>query len=768
MMEAAREGHEEMVALLLFHDADINAITEETQETALTLACCGGCYEVAKFLLEAGADANLGAASTPLMEAAQEGHLELVQLLVKAGALVNKFTTTTTSIINNSSGNNPANNTNSTTLTSCESALTLSCENGHTDVVDFLIKSGGAEFDRADPEKGYTPLMKACRTGQVCTVTYLLANYADKIDINRSTLRNEHNALSLACQNGHLQIAELLLQHGANPLQPLKDNSNCLIEASKGGHIKIVELLIDWNYTLNISNSSRAAKQQPLIDLNNQQELTPKMCCHHNPDAANFFDDTSKSANLKNKSINKSNLSKKPKQEVRALMQQEAEPDIIKQIKKSVSRLDATSDIGLESLVNVLHNFAFGDAQSMEQCPVKPGGNDVNYTSAVKSTLKKLKSVSSHHHCTSLNCHLLDMNADFRELLRENTHEEAAHNDENVTCSCEQQQFNFDNFCSNLNSQPGSSHSSLLHLSLSIGKGKHNESVESSNRCIEFESKLKQELMCDEAKYFDEEDEDEQIKRKENLLHELVKIEKQLELQKKTAAFGSPATTTTSNNSSNYDHISMINKYLIKKCQFDLNRLYKSKLKQLQQRPAADEPPTLDKANKLAPQKTKTSFSNVTSAGAAAAVSKNAKKRFISSSSSSSSSSSFSSSKNSFSAVNHGLSPPSAKPYQNLDFKQLIAAQQDETQQAANQSMQTQSISNSLVEFKMFSNTNQEAVVANKSSPLQPIQTLIGGGGMGRPEMPTLPVSLSDIQTTLYFKPSAATTQATNPVVSFL
>ena len=39
LMEAAREGHEEMVALLLSQGADTNAQTEETQETALTLAC---------------------------------------------------------------------------------------------------------------------------------------------------------------------------------------------------------------------------------------------------------------------------------------------------------------------------------------------------------------------------------------------------------------------------------------------------------------------------------------------------------------------------------------------------------------------------------------------------------------------------------------------------------------------------------------------------------------------------------------------------------
>lgn len=68
--------------------ADINAQTEETQETALTLACCGGFLDVADFLIKAGADIELGC-STPLMEAAQEGHLELVKYLLKVGKYCN-------------------------------------------------------------------------------------------------------------------------------------------------------------------------------------------------------------------------------------------------------------------------------------------------------------------------------------------------------------------------------------------------------------------------------------------------------------------------------------------------------------------------------------------------------------------------------------------------------------------------------------------------------------------------------------------------------
>ncbi|XP_078223213.1 ankyrin repeat domain-containing protein 17 isoform X11 [Callithrix jacchus] len=239
LMEAAREGHEEMVALLLGQGANINAQTEETQETALTLACCGGFLEVADFLIKAGADIELGC-STPLMEAAQEGHLELVKYLLAAGA-----------------------NVHATTATG-DTALTYACENGHTDVADVLLQAG-ADLEH-ESEGGRTPLMKAARAGHVCTVQFLISKGAN---VNRTTANNDHTVLSLACAGGHLAVVELLLAHGADPTHRLKDGSTMLIEAAKGGHTSVVCYLLDYpNNLLSAPPPDVAQLTPPSHDLN--------------------------------------------------------------------------------------------------------------------------------------------------------------------------------------------------------------------------------------------------------------------------------------------------------------------------------------------------------------------------------------------------------------------------------------------------------------------------------------------------------------------
>ncbi|CAL1532640.1 unnamed protein product [Lymnaea stagnalis] len=245
LMEAAREGHEDMVALLLSQGADINAQTEETQETALTLACCGGFLEVADFLLRSGALIELGC-STPLMEAAQEGHLELVSFLLHSGANVEAQTGTG------------------------DTALTYACENGHTDVAEALLECG-AKLEH-ESEGGRTPLMKAARAGHLCTVQFLISKGAD---VNRATTSNDHTVLSLACAGGHLAVVELLLQHNADANHKLKDGSTMVIEAAKGGHTQVVKLLLEWPNRSPVSLAAEQLAQLSVADTPLEEPRVP-------------------------------------------------------------------------------------------------------------------------------------------------------------------------------------------------------------------------------------------------------------------------------------------------------------------------------------------------------------------------------------------------------------------------------------------------------------------------------------------------------------
>ena len=103
---AAQAGNEDIVALLLKYGAAVNAVSD-SGNTALAYACGSGhsvlhCYnlKVIKLLLERGADPNIPAHDErfPLDLAAQAGHADIVELLLKNGAKVNAISGSNTAL----------------------------------------------------------------------------------------------------------------------------------------------------------------------------------------------------------------------------------------------------------------------------------------------------------------------------------------------------------------------------------------------------------------------------------------------------------------------------------------------------------------------------------------------------------------------------------------------------------------------------------------------------------------------------------------------
>ena len=91
-MQAAINGHLNSVLLLLQHGARVD-IKNGWGATALVVASKGGSFGVVHTLINHGASVDQGGTEevemlTPLMAAAQCGHLEIVRELLQAGACI--------------------------------------------------------------------------------------------------------------------------------------------------------------------------------------------------------------------------------------------------------------------------------------------------------------------------------------------------------------------------------------------------------------------------------------------------------------------------------------------------------------------------------------------------------------------------------------------------------------------------------------------------------------------------------------------------------
>jgi ankyrin repeat protein len=167
--------------------------------TPLAVASQNGSTALVEFLLAAGADPNqaLPGGETPLMTAARAGRIGPVRALLAGGAQCDAR------------------------LPQGQTALMWAAAEGHLAVVQALL-AAGAEFRQA-LDSGFTPLLFGARAGHTAVVEALLAA---GVDINAATQpvktggklpRRGTTALILALENGHFELAAMLLDRGADP-----------------------------------------------------------------------------------------------------------------------------------------------------------------------------------------------------------------------------------------------------------------------------------------------------------------------------------------------------------------------------------------------------------------------------------------------------------------------------------------------------------------------------------------------------------------------
>lgn len=211
------------LAMLAVHGAD--------GCTPILLACKHGHLNLVRMLLKAGAkiddrDRDPKRQGTPLHYAAWGGHLTIVQFLLLSGASLDEL-----DIVGNT-------------------ALLYAVYGGHRHVVEDLIRRGRSLHERNS--KNHTVLLQASCGGHLDLVSWMLEEGFELTE----TDHDGNTSLLFAAWGGHLQLMHFLIEHDASLHEQNNNGHSVLLSAANGGRINVVEWLITQGFSLSETNNN--------------------------------------------------------------------------------------------------------------------------------------------------------------------------------------------------------------------------------------------------------------------------------------------------------------------------------------------------------------------------------------------------------------------------------------------------------------------------------------------------------------------------------
>ncbi|MFT7802843.1 kinase D-interacting substrate of 220 kDa-like [Arapaima gigas] len=230
-------------------------------QTPLMLAAEQGSLEIVQELIRRGANVNLDDVDcwTALISSAKEGHVDVVKELLESGAYIEhrdmggwtalmwaayKGRVEVAKILLEN-GANP-----NTTGQYSVYPIIWAAGRGHAQIVHLLLHHG-AKVNCSD-KYGTTPLIWAARKGHYDCVMHLLENGAD-VDQEGA---NSMTALIVAVKGGYTEVVKELLKRNPNVNMTDKDGNTALMIAAKEGYTEIVQDLLDAGTYVNIPDRS--------------------------------------------------------------------------------------------------------------------------------------------------------------------------------------------------------------------------------------------------------------------------------------------------------------------------------------------------------------------------------------------------------------------------------------------------------------------------------------------------------------------------------